>query len=386
MRYRIVFVIMGFVAKMDSQSTVDHPIFEVEKERVLKWASRYTDLKAITVTNSTCERSAGGKNDFYSEGDYWWPDSANPDGPYIRKDGVTNPNNFTAHREAMIRFSQISGAFASAYIVTENPHFAEQLLPHLRAWFLNAETMMSPHLLYAQAIKGKATGRGIGIIDTIHLMEVAKAIRAIEPSGVLLPLEMAQIKKWFSDYLRWITTHPYGIAERNNGNNHSICWALQVAVFAELVENKKQLQAMRTFYKEVLLPDQLAVDGSFPLEIKRTKPYGYSLFTLDAMVALSQVASTSEDSLFDFSTKDGKNIGKGITFLYPYTKSKNSWPFEKDVMHWDEWPVRHPYLLFGGLAFENEEYLALWSSLKADFDTPEVLRNMPIRYPLLWVE
>jgi hypothetical protein len=35
----------------------------------------------VTVTASLCKRSAGGKNDFYSEGDYWWPDPANPTGP-----------------------------------------------------------------------------------------------------------------------------------------------------------------------------------------------------------------------------------------------------------------------------------------------------------------
>jgi hypothetical protein len=40
----------------------------------------------------------GGKHDFYSEGDYWWPDEKNPNGPYIQKDGLTNPENFVAHR------------------------------------------------------------------------------------------------------------------------------------------------------------------------------------------------------------------------------------------------------------------------------------------------
>src|SRR5258705_6773327 len=45
----------------------------------------------------------------------------------------------------------------------------------LRAWFVDDATRMSPHLLYAQAIKGRFTGRGTGIIDTLHLVEVARA-------------------------------------------------------------------------------------------------------------------------------------------------------------------------------------------------------------------
>jgi len=47
-----------------------------------------------TITMFICSRSAGSNHDFYSEGDYWWPDPANPDGPYIQRDGLTNPDHF----------------------------------------------------------------------------------------------------------------------------------------------------------------------------------------------------------------------------------------------------------------------------------------------------
>ena len=139
-------------------------------------------------------------------------------------------------------------------------------------------------------------------------------------------------------------------------------------------------------YKTVLLPDQMAENGSFPLEIERTKPYGYSLFNLDVMTALCQVLSSPDDNLFEFNTPDGKGIEKGLAFLYPYVADKSSWPYKKDVMYWDEWPVRHPSFLLGGNALQNDSYLKLWKSLNADFDTPEVVRNMPVRYPLLWMD
>lgn len=47
------------------------------------------------------------------------------------------------------------------------------------------ETCACPSLQYAQAIKGIATGRGIGIIDTVHLMEVAQSLLQLEKAGVL---------------------------------------------------------------------------------------------------------------------------------------------------------------------------------------------------------
>lgn len=358
---------------------------EIENSRVLRNAAFYLKEKPITLTSSFCERSAGTLHDFYSEGDYWWPDPAHPDGPYIRKDGMTNPDNFIVHREAMIRFSQISGALGSAYILTHDQKYADQLVLHLKAWFINEDTKMNPNLLYAQAIKGIATGRGIGIIDTIHLIEVAKAIQAIQNSNALSKSDLTTIKLWFSNYLNWLTTHEYGISERDNGNNHSVCWALQVAAFADLTNDTVVMDFCRNFFKNTLLPNQMAKDGSFPLELKRTKPYGYSLFTIDAMASICQILSTKEDNLFLYSTKDGRNMALGLAFIAPYISNKSLWPYTKDVMYWDEWPVRQSSLLFGGLAWHTKKYTDLWQSLNADFTNPEVIRNMPVRYPLLWV-
>ena len=130
----------------------------------------------LTVTARTSPRSAGGPHDFFSEGDYWWPDPQNPAGPYVQRDGQTNPANFTDHRLAMIRFSRVVGALASAYKITGDEKYVRHAQRHLRAWFLNPATLMSPSLLYAQAIQGRFTGRGIGIIDTIQLLEVAQGV------------------------------------------------------------------------------------------------------------------------------------------------------------------------------------------------------------------
>src|SRR5438034_1380320 len=74
-------------------------------ERVLQAANRYLSEAPVTITAASSPRSAGGVHDFFSEGDYWWPDSQNPDGPYIQRDGMSNPNNFVEHRRYLMRFS-----------------------------------------------------------------------------------------------------------------------------------------------------------------------------------------------------------------------------------------------------------------------------------------
>ena len=64
---------------------------KTETAAIIATANQYLNLAPQTVTATSCGRSAGGINDFYSEGDYWWPDPKNAEGPYIQRDGQSNP-------------------------------------------------------------------------------------------------------------------------------------------------------------------------------------------------------------------------------------------------------------------------------------------------------
>ncbi|GJQ62389.1 MAG: alginate lyase [Melioribacteraceae bacterium] len=360
--------------------------FNDEENRVIKLANAYLGEKPVTVTDTTCERSAGGLHDYYSEGDYWWRDPENPDGPYIRRDGLTNPDNFTAHRKAMRRLSQIVPALVTAYKITGDQKYAEDALKHLEAWFVNPVTKMNPNLLYSQAIKGRVTGRGIGIIDTIHLVEVAQAIVVLKKAGLLNSFVGTELSLWFEEYNNWIFLHEYGISERDNGNNHSTCWAMQVAAFANVYGDGDKLEFVRKFYKTVLLPEQMAVDGSFPKELARTKPYGYSLFNMDAMAMVCEIASTKKDDLWEYTSPDGKNIQKAMEYMYPYIVDKSKWPMEPDVMYWENWPVRFNSLFFTYKHAGEKKYLELWRKLDPNPTIDEIIRNYPVRQPLLWID
>lgn len=369
-----------------AQDTFTSQIFSTLSQPTLMEAQWALQQQPITVTAEMSPRSAGGKNDYFSEGDYWWPDPNNPDGPYIQRDGMTNPDNFTAHRKAMIRFSKIIGSLISAWQITGEETYAEHAILHLRAWFINPETRMNPNLQFAQAIKGKATGRGIGIIDTIHLMEVAQAVLIMTKNDIIDDKTARGVTQWFRDYLKWLQEHPYGKEELEAKNNHGTCWVMQVASFATLTKDEALLEFCRKRYEEVLLPEQMAADGSFPLELKRTKPYGYSIFNLDAMTMICQILSTKDRDLWRYTTSDGKSIQKGIRFLYPYLYDKNTWPYAKDVMYWENWPVAQPSLLFGSLALGHRAWFETWKKSEHVPAVEEVVRNLPIRNPLLWIK
>ena len=49
-------------------------VASTDRNRILSAADKYLSDPPITVTASHSERSPGGAHDFYSEGDYWWPD------------------------------------------------------------------------------------------------------------------------------------------------------------------------------------------------------------------------------------------------------------------------------------------------------------------------
>jgi len=361
-------------------------IMEEEKTNVLHQAAQYLQEPPRTVTADRCERSAGGARDFYSEGDYWWPNPKDPDGPYIRRDGEINPDMFVAHRDAMERLSDVIGSMASAYLITKEDKYVEHAVLHLKAWFVDKETRMNPHLLYGQAIKGRYTGRGIGIIDTMRLVQAARGAKILGTSASFTEQDQAEIKAWFRDYLTWINEHPYGKKEKHHPNNHGVCWSLQAAAFADLLGDQEQLAWIRQEFKTVYLGKMMNEDGAFPAELRRTRPFAYSLLIIDAMAGVAQIASIPEDDLWEYELPDGRSMRKAMAFIAPHIKDKSTWPMRPDIQKWDELPMQQPCLLFAGLRFKNRDYLETWTRLAADGETDEMRRPVAaLRHPLLWI-
>lgn len=355
-------------------------MMKAERNRVITLADQFLNEKPITVTASHCARSAGGKHDYYSEATYWWPNPENPNGPYIRKDGVNNPENFDDHLKAIGRFSWIVGTETSAYLLTGNKKYAQHAVKHLKAWFVDAETLMNPHLLYAQAIKGVNTGRGIGIIDAISLIEVVKSVEILQQSPYLISSDAATIKQWFATFLSWLNTHPYGIDEMNAKNNHGTWWHAQVAAYAAFTGDRSSLEKCRNYYSKELLTNQMALDGSFPLETARTKPFAYSLFNLDGAATIAWILDS-----WDYQLNDKRGMQKAIDFIKPYLLDKNSWKFPKDVLYWDEQLGRRPFMFFAAMNAQKSDWLEIWKNAASDFPSEESKRNMPLKNPILWM-
>jgi hypothetical protein len=381
--------VAGSVAAMwAAKQSMAQPMVNVaaiDRRRILEAAQRFLKQRPQTITSFHSSRSQGGLHDYFSEGDYWWPNPKDPNGPYIRRDGMSDPANFNDDRLALIRLSVQMPALTAAWVITRKRAYANRAAAHLRAWFVTPATRMNPNLQYAQAIHGISPGRGTGIIDTLHLVEVARAAAWIEHSGEMTPAEMDAVRQWFADYVTWMTTSTNGLQERASKNNHGTCWVAQVAEFAQFTRDDAKVAKCRERFRTFLVPNQIAADGRLPLELARTKPYSYSLFDMDALSLICQITSRPNDNLWTFMTPDGRGIRKTIDFMVPYIRDKKAWPFAHDVEYWDDLPVRQPSLLFAGVAYHDPACIALWKTLNPDPTVPEIIRNFPVRQPVLWV-
>lgn len=359
--------------------TVSGLTIDFGREAILQKAEASLAEPVRGIGDVACKASPGGRNDYFSQADYWWPDPEKPDGlPFIRRDGESYPDAFFEHRTIMRGMRTAVANLAAAYSITGQAKYAERAGEHLQAFFIDPARRMNPSLVYAQAISGVCTGRGIGIIDTLHLVDVPYAAMALRKA---LPFNtFAPVRDWFMKYLDWMTTHPYGIDERTNGNNHAVCYYVQTAAFARFVGNETWITESASAAVD-MMAEQMAPDGSFPKELARTKPYGYSIFTLDNLITLFHLV---RDRLpMTHTLPDGRCLQRGIDFLYPYLADKSSWPYSKDVQRFGVWPAPVSSMLFAAAGLGEKRMLDLWMTLSESKDE-EVRRNTGIRQPILF--
>jgi Alginate lyase len=323
-----VFVLNDQVLNVKRKLQLNDTYWSKVREELKKKADESLNKGPWSVTFSKSPAASGNPHDYFSEGPYWWPDNENPGGPYIRKDGLRNPNRFVCHRNAIEEMSVTVLYLSSAGYLLDKKEYLDRAVEVLRIWFCDEATKMNPHLEYAQAIRGICNGRSIGIIDTVSLLPAIHALGYIEAYGEY-EVAIKKVKDWFKSYLNWLTTSEKGIAEKNHGNNHSNWWNTQVAALAALTNQDIIFEDCCNFYKDVIIPTQIGSNGQFIDEITRTNALSYSFYNLDACVLMCEIAFTKGIDLWNFKTEDGKGIESAVRFLIPYFDNPFLWPYQQ---------------------------------------------------------
>lgn len=359
----------------------------IDHDRVLEAAAHFLTQPPTPLTTLPCPRSPGTPHDYYSEADDYWLDPSNPTGPYVSRPGPPNPDAFIAHRDALLNFSECVPALTAAFVLTNESRYAKQAVIHLRAWFIDPATRMTPDVNYGQTIPPGKTGRPEGVIDAVHLAEVVECIPFLTNSEVLTEPDLAALKKWFAEYFDWLNTSRLAGLARDNKSHHGTSWLLQAAAIAHLTEitDDAPLTTLRHLFKSSTIRAQIVADGTFPHELTTPNPYRNTLFNLDMMAGVCVLLSNRFESVWDYELQDGPGMRTVIARLFPYIRDRGTWPYRADATHFNDLPIRPPSLLFAARAYNRPEYAELWKTLKPDPPTPELQRTFPIRQPLLWV-
>jgi hypothetical protein len=323
---------------------------------VVKSADAFLNAKLASVMEKTFTPPSGSKHDYMSMAPYFWPDPAKPDGlPYIRKDGQRNPEiKKIVDHELLSQLDNKCKYLSLAYYFTGDEKYAAKANELLKAWFLDPETKMNPNLNYAQAIRGTNDGRGIGIIETRSLANLADWMGLLAGSKSFTADNLAAIKDWYKQYLIWMTTSKNGKDEHNAKNNHGTHYDVQEVTYAlftgntalakQVLDNSKQRIAL-----------QIEPNGEQKLELERTNALGYSTMNLDGWVNMAMLGDKAGVDLWNYTTTDGRSIKGAIDWLLPYAMGTKPFKYQQINPYNKEELVR-PLLLMG-MKQNNTAYL-----------------------------
>lgn len=313
------------------------PSYAQAYKALKKQAEHDLVMKPLTVMSKDYIPSSGSKHDYVSLARYAWPDQTKPNGlPYMMRDGISNPelNKFDRNK-----LSDMTGAIyrlSLAYYFSEDEKYAKKATELIHIWFLDKTTRMNPNLRYAQHIPGEADGRCYGVIDAYSFVEMLDGVQLLEKSKSFTAKDSKKLKAWFSQFLKWLLSHPQAIEESDQKNNHAIAYDVQVAAYSLYTGNRKVFSDVLAYFPKRRIATQIAPDGSQPHELRRTLAFGYSQYNLHHIIDLMLMVKHQGLDFHKYGIRDEHSFFKAMDFLASYMgKSVKLWPYQQ-ISGWEE--------------------------------------------------
>lgn len=354
----------SLLEKAKAERTSDQSERATEIAALIKSADKIIKVgRTYSVTNKTQVPPSGSKNDYMSIGPYWWPDPSKPNGlPYIRRDGERNAEirNIPDDTEynGMLNDSE---ALALAYFFTREEKYAKHAAVILRTWFLDPKTRMNPNLNFAQAIPGRSTGRGIGMIETRAMYRAIDAAILLGSSSAWPASDQQALKNWFREFLKWSLESPLGKDESDERNNHGTYYDVQVVAYALFTHQidlaRKQIEVTKS-----RIASQIEPDGSQPHELARTLSWGYVNMNAFGFATLARLAESVDVDLWSYETADGRSIRRAIDWIVPYASGEKAWTYKQIKPRGFDLTV--PLLEIAAAKYKRPEYSAIAANLR----------------------
>jgi hypothetical protein len=300
---------------------------------LLAVAIRDADQAMKTEPHSVMDKKqtppSGDKHDWYTQAGYWWPNPNNANGPYIRHNGVKNPEKDDFSDEEYFNHTvRAADTLALAYYLTGNENYAARAALLLRTWFLAPATVMNPNLTYAQFVPNKNNGRPAGIVSARQMPEVLDAVGLLAGSRNWPEADDAGMQQWFTRYYAWLTTSDAGKEEAGHPNNHGSWCQAQVAAIALFLGKQEGARQVLIFVRDHRIPDEIDAQGMQQYEMARTKSFSYSALNLHALSVLTSIAAPLGIDLYQPIKPGAPGILTAVDALLPYDP-QHPWPHEQ---------------------------------------------------------
>lgn len=270
---------------------------------------------------------SGSKHDYLSIAPYWWPDTTKANGlPYIRKDGVFNPEGYTDKydKRSLLLLRDAVSALSLGYYLTDNEQYASYCAELIRTWFINPETRMNPNMNYAQGVPGIVNGRKEGVLETERLLTVLDGIKLISTSKYWTDNDNNAFNNWLSEYISWLETSELALAERATDNNHGTWYDAQYVSYLVYLGQYSKASSYLQSKTIPRIESQIMPDGKMPKELNRTRPIHYTLYNLEPFTILAILGEKLGIDIWNYESPAGSSLNKAYSFIAPYIMGKHS--------------------------------------------------------------
>ncbi|MGB7444378.1 MAG: alginate lyase family protein [Coleofasciculaceae cyanobacterium] len=280
------------------------------------WKTAYEKMlldanKALSVQPYSVTKNGGPKwgHDFSSERPYCgWKrvDGKKPD----CRDGQINPEADRRDYEEAIALGNAVRDLGLAYAFTQDSKYADKGISLIRVWCLDKKTRMNPTFTNPQS--------QIELSITLPGMFYGADL-LYNYSGW-----SAKEKKAFEDWVSAITGSAQYWSRTNNFENWRVNF---IASAGSLIKNESLLNYAFARYKE-LIPIQMDEQGKMKKEIGRTKSLFYSLYAINAMTQVAEIARHYDVNLYDY-TNESRGLKLAVDYYAPYAANPDSWDKEQ---------------------------------------------------------
>ncbi len=255
----------------------------------------------------------------------------NGDSPYFKQDAAYLPNqdgvrdpkgNFRSGQLAG-QLSRVSRDLALAWRLSGEARYADKALQLIHAWCINRNTYMIPTGRVVDAATLGAPPNGdITVFAVFH--DLFLAVYLLEDYEGWNIHARAAVKRWVRDMIDPQREAMF-FEGREMYNNWEDARLLYLAKGALALDDLDLL--IRVFDRWVhILPLKMTDEGELPRETMRTRSMHYTLFALDSMTQIAEIARQQGVDLYGM-TVNGKYLQKAIDYAAHYLLHMDQWPF-----------------------------------------------------------